>query len=102
MNVLAASVRAKFASVQAVLNCASVPVIPTIEVWSPVLLPDRASPLSFMSFPVVQLNVTTLLATADAGHSTLSVLRLEKLVFIVVLNSVAVIQSRREVIDAIY
>jgi hypothetical protein len=31
----------KFPSVQAVSNCAFVPDIPTIEVWSPVLEPER-------------------------------------------------------------
>ena len=40
MKVLAASVRASSASVTAVLNCASVQVIPTILVWSHVLVPD--------------------------------------------------------------
>lgn len=54
MKVLAASVRAKSASVTAVLNCANVQVIPTIFVWShvfvPLLVPENV-PLCVASVP---------------------------------------------------
>ena len=36
---------AKSASVSAVLNCAVVPVMPTMEVWFPVFVPDRFAPV---------------------------------------------------------
>lgn len=45
-------------------------MIPTIDVWSPVLFPDKVSQLSLISFPVVQLNVATLLFVELAGQTT--------------------------------
>ena len=46
-------------SVMAVLNCATVPVIPTIEVWSPVFVPEFVPVISEVNarVPLASLRV---------------------------------------------
>ena len=56
------------ASVTAVLNCASVPVMPTIEVWSPVLVPlevPEKVPLWVASVPRPEMSVFGMVATTE-------------------------------------
>jgi len=74
-----------FPSETAVSNCAFVPVIPTIEVWSPVLLPEEEPeklvavklPESSIvaqefckSFPVVRSYRAIALSVEEAGQTT--------------------------------